>query len=197
MSTPFEITLRRLLQNKFDDKSTLVQVIAWCRLAPSHYLDECKARYIYISPSGVTTPQCVHIAIFDFVFVITSHNSIHLIYSPAFLIKLSGYLRKCSDIAINLWVWSHIKPDVLFCFKRLQNTKTGVEIFTSVWNHKAREKKQKFTTSQLTTTKQHKMHTMFTFLNMLCKRALFVMWTLRKFSMHIKTHTYDTRFILL
>ena len=38
MSTSFEIALRGMPQNTFDDKSTLVQVMAWCHLATSHYL---------------------------------------------------------------------------------------------------------------------------------------------------------------
>ena len=37
-STSCEIPLRWMSQNTFDDKSTLVQVMAWCRQATSHYL---------------------------------------------------------------------------------------------------------------------------------------------------------------
>ena len=40
-----------------DDKSTLVQVIAWCRQATSHYLSQCWPRSL--SPYGVTRPQWV------------------------------------------------------------------------------------------------------------------------------------------
>ena len=40
-----------------DDKSTLVQVMAWCRQATSHYLSQCWPRSM--SPNGVTRPQCV------------------------------------------------------------------------------------------------------------------------------------------
>ena len=38
-----------------DDKSTLVQVMAWCRQATSHYLRQCWPRSM--SPNGVTKPQ--------------------------------------------------------------------------------------------------------------------------------------------
>ena len=38
-----------------DDKSTLVQVMAWCRQATSHYLSQCWPRSL--SPCGVTKPQ--------------------------------------------------------------------------------------------------------------------------------------------
>ena len=38
-----------------DDQSTLVQVMAWCRQATSHYLSQCWPRSM--SPYGVTKPQ--------------------------------------------------------------------------------------------------------------------------------------------
>ena len=40
-----------------DDESTLVQVMAWCRQATSHYLSQCWP--IPMSPYGVTMPQWV------------------------------------------------------------------------------------------------------------------------------------------
>ena len=40
-----------------DDKSTMVQVMAWCRQATSHYLSRCWPRSL--SPYGVTRPQWV------------------------------------------------------------------------------------------------------------------------------------------
>ena len=45
-------------QNPSDDKSTLVQVMAWCRQAASHYLSQCCPRSL--SPYGVTRPQWVN-----------------------------------------------------------------------------------------------------------------------------------------
>ena len=39
-------------------KSTLVQVMAWCRQATSHYLSQCWPRSL--SPYGVTRPQWVN-----------------------------------------------------------------------------------------------------------------------------------------
>ena len=41
-----------------DDKSTLVQVMAWCRPATSHYLSQCWPRSL--PPYGVTRPQWVN-----------------------------------------------------------------------------------------------------------------------------------------
>ena len=40
-----------------DDQSTLVQVMAWCRQATSHYLNQCWSRSP--TPHGVTRPQWV------------------------------------------------------------------------------------------------------------------------------------------
>ena len=40
-----------------EDKSTLVQVMAWCRQATSHYMSQCWPRSL--SPYGVTRPQWV------------------------------------------------------------------------------------------------------------------------------------------
>ena len=39
------------------DKSTLVQVMAWCRQATSHYLSQCSSRSL--SPYGIARPQWV------------------------------------------------------------------------------------------------------------------------------------------
>ena len=41
-----------------NEKSTLVQVIAWCHQATIHYLNQCSPRSM--SPYGVTRPQCVN-----------------------------------------------------------------------------------------------------------------------------------------
>ena len=54
----YEIALRWMPPNLTDDKSTfLVQVMAWCRQATSHYLSQCWPRSM--SPNGVTRPQWV------------------------------------------------------------------------------------------------------------------------------------------
>ena len=52
-----ELALRRMSLDLTDDKSTLVQVMAWCRQATSHYLSQCWPRSL--SPYGVTKPQWV------------------------------------------------------------------------------------------------------------------------------------------
>ena len=51
----YEITLRWMPQDLTDDEATLVQVMACCRQATSHYLRQCWPRFM--SPNGVTKPQ--------------------------------------------------------------------------------------------------------------------------------------------
>ena len=41
-----------------DDKSTMVQVMAWCHQAPSHYLNQCWPRSLL--QCGITRPQWVN-----------------------------------------------------------------------------------------------------------------------------------------
>ena len=50
--------LQLMSQDLTDDKSTLVQVMAWCRQATSHYLSQCWLSPL--SPYGVARPQWVH-----------------------------------------------------------------------------------------------------------------------------------------
>ena len=52
-----EITLIPMSLDFTDDQSTLVQVMAWCLQATSHYLGLCWPRSLL--PYGVTTPQWV------------------------------------------------------------------------------------------------------------------------------------------
>ena len=52
-----EIALRWVSLNLTDRKSTLVQVMAWCRQAPSHYLNQCWQRS---TPYGEKRPQWVN-----------------------------------------------------------------------------------------------------------------------------------------
>ena len=54
-----ELALRWASLDLTDDKSTLVQVMAWCRQATSHYLSQCWPRSV--SPYGVTRPQWVNV----------------------------------------------------------------------------------------------------------------------------------------
>ena len=52
-----KIVLKWMPMDLTDGKSTLVQVMAWCRQATSHYLSQCWPRSL--SPYGVIRPQWV------------------------------------------------------------------------------------------------------------------------------------------
>ena len=54
-----EIALRWLLLELADDKSTLVQVMAWCYQATSYYLSQCWLRSL--SPYGITRTEWVNV----------------------------------------------------------------------------------------------------------------------------------------
>ena len=59
MSTYSEIALTWMPQDFTDDESTLVQIMAWCHQATSHYLSQCWP--CCMSPFGITRPQWVHV----------------------------------------------------------------------------------------------------------------------------------------
>ena len=54
-----KIALRWMPLDLTDDESTLVQVMAWCCQATSHYLSQCWPRFM--SPYGVTRSQWVNL----------------------------------------------------------------------------------------------------------------------------------------
>ena len=53
-----KIALKWMPLDLIDDKSTLVQVMAWCRQATSHYLSQCWLSSLL--PYGVARPQWVN-----------------------------------------------------------------------------------------------------------------------------------------
>ena len=55
-----KIVLKWMPMDLTDGKSTLEQVMAWCRQAASHYLSQCWPRSL--SPYGVIRPQWVKLA---------------------------------------------------------------------------------------------------------------------------------------
>ena len=59
LSISWEIALRWMLPDFTDDQSTLVQVIAWCRQATSHYLSQYCTRSIL--PYDITSPHMYRI----------------------------------------------------------------------------------------------------------------------------------------
>ena len=68
-----------------DDQSTLVQVMAWCRQATSHYLSQCWPRSL--SPYGVTRPRVNTLK--------PRQNGHHF----------PGDIFKCIFLNENVWIW--------------------------------------------------------------------------------------------
>ena len=56
MATRCETDLMQIEQNPTDDKSALVQVMAWCSQATRLYLNQFSPKYM--SPHGVTRQFC-------------------------------------------------------------------------------------------------------------------------------------------
>ena len=79
--------------NTFDDKSTLVQVMAWCHQTKSHYLSQC---WPTSDPSyGVTRPQWVkETATGDRLIFMGEHKTV---------VSLVGLWWKYCSSALNLW----------------------------------------------------------------------------------------------
>ena len=69
----YEIALRWMPLDLTDDKSTLGQVMAWCRQATSHYLSQCWPRSM--SPNGITRPQWVKVIMTHENYNLNIHNS--------------------------------------------------------------------------------------------------------------------------
>ena len=63
--------LRWMPQNNTDDKSTLVLVMAWCRQATSHYLNQCLQRPM--TPYDITRPHWQWAKLHFLVTFFTSH----------------------------------------------------------------------------------------------------------------------------
>ena len=61
--TSSEISLIWMSLDFTDDQSTLVQVMARCRQATSHYLSQCWPRFL--PPYDITRPQCVRHVIYS------------------------------------------------------------------------------------------------------------------------------------
>ena len=89
LSNSCETALRSMPQYPSDDKSTLVQVMAWCRQAASHYLSQCCPRSL--SPYGVTRPQWV--------------NTLRLRKNGH---HFSGDIFKCILLNENVWIFINI-----------------------------------------------------------------------------------------
>ena len=72
---------------------TLVQVMAWCRQATSHYLSQCWSRYL--SPHGFTRPQW-------FIEVQRNYR-----ISRDLIVRFENFQLKFENVVISLTWWRH------------------------------------------------------------------------------------------
>ena len=100
-----EIALRWMPLDLTDDKPTLVQVIAWCHLATSHYLSQCWHRSL--SPNGITRPQWVNSLCWTSWFFLT-------------IIKFTGTL-----VHIQIWHRINANAGILFSISWNFHTEPG------------------------------------------------------------------------
>ena len=97
-----ETSLRRMSLDLTDDKSTLVQVMALCRQAASHYLSQCWPRSL--STYDVTRPQWVNsLWPSDALWQQTAGSSLAQVMACS-LMALSHYLNRCWFL-INKILW--------------------------------------------------------------------------------------------
>ena len=110
----YEIAIRRMPLDLIDDKSTLVQVMAWCHQATSHYLSQCWPRSL--SPYGVTRPQWVKRIFFIETFVFLTEISLKLVpLNPVMwlvLVRESEWFgtKQASSHCLNQWWHSPLIP---------------------------------------------------------------------------------------
>ena len=120
LSTRCEIALVWMLENLSDEKSVLVQIIAWCRLVPSHYLYRWWPRSQ--SPHDVTMPQwvkwepCFTVSmLISIIHVLKDVNLIDCFHKSVIHIKPSHLTNQASDPCPHQW----FTRKIVACWKSL------------------------------------------------------------------------------
>ena len=91
------------LSQDLTDKSALVQVMAWCRQATSHYLSQCLPRSL--QPNGITSPQWVKISYcLPFILPTTCFNPL--------IIHISQSSATCWAVSYCIQQWHSNSPVV-------------------------------------------------------------------------------------
>ena len=108
--TPLDLT---------DDKSTLVQIMAWCRQATSHYLSQCWP--ISMLPNGVTRPKWVNRS------CIQNHIYWQLLYSVESKLPAMSSKGQGADSTSHKTSYRKIPQS-------LQGARSGVKMLVLLWN---------------------------------------------------------------
>ena len=103
--------LRWMPQDLINDKLTLVQVMAWCHQATSHYLSQCRSRSI--SPYGVTRGQWV--------------NQIRLVLASQSFLSLSLQTSHFTFKIFSIWI-SYIFQNILWLYWKKLSRKFSLEL---------------------------------------------------------------------
>ena len=96
-----EIALIWMSLDFTDDQSTLVQIMAWCRQATSHYLSQCWPRFLL--PYGVTGAQWVKLHIPPQISIEYSFHLKSLVWKKLFIFQWS------------LHIWNKFHSHCSFC----------------------------------------------------------------------------------
>ena len=114
----YDNVARWIPQELTDDKSTLVQVMAWCRQATSHYLTQCWPRSL--SPYDVTRPQWVnslnlwqnefHFTDNIFKVIFMYGNCYILIEIASKFVSTDPIISSPELVHIMAWCWTGNKP---------------------------------------------------------------------------------------
>ena len=120
-------------QDLTDDKSTLVQVMAWCCQATSHYLSQCWPRSV--SPYGVTRPQWVNHHSISLKFYI-GHGNITAVLCAKFLeIGIYRQMR----FTMNFWWNSCITKVPLLINSKVIGVQLGLASIATEFERRAYE----------------------------------------------------------
>ena len=93
--------LRWMPRDLTDDKSTLVQVMAWCRQATSHYLSQCWPNSM--STYGVTRPQWVKSRLVSWSKTSISFGQDH------WLTTCNCFTHDLKSVYIKIWTTFYVK----------------------------------------------------------------------------------------
>ena len=124
-----ETALSWLSLDLTDDQSTLVQVMAWCHQAPSHYLSQCWPRSM--SPYGITRPQWVNIL---------QKRPMPAVAWHSLTMYIEAIVEQWSSSGVQRWTWniclmlSHqIYIQGKICSLGIQNAKAQMNHICKLW----------------------------------------------------------------
>ena len=121
----YELALRWMSLNLSDDKSTLVQVMAWCHQATSHYLSQCWPRSL--SSYSVTRPQWVNMYQTS-----TKHNQAQ---TELIILDINILSSVMMYVLLNMCIERYIIMDFYYCSEIMgdKNHGAALDVKMSQW----------------------------------------------------------------